>query len=327
MQCLTNSAIKLQRFVAYARLSSIWAACTTSSTVQHRQSYLTIRPQARSSASDLRTSSGSDQKNVSFNGLNDSYTPFDRHGITRSSTEPSSIRTFRDNRPAEPGNAHDREDSKTDVIPGLWPVAPPSQALGATVNTPNNESGAHQVRSGLIQRVKSSDPFVGITPRSVVASSGRMGRPTTTSSQAPFSGYHPKSDRRKGSSSDREAWQIQKDALKTKFCAEGWAPRKRLSPDALEGIRALHAQFPNKYTTPVLADQFEVSAEAIRRILKSKWRPNDEETVSRRTRWDKRGERIWSRMVALGVKPPKRWREVRNLPGLTLILWCSCHSA
>ncbi|KAL8748234.1 MAG: hypothetical protein Q9184_007481 [Pyrenodesmia sp. 2 TL-2023] len=136
-----------------------------------------------------------------------------------------------------------------------------------------------------------------------------MGRPTTTSFQAPLSKYHLKRDRQKGSSSDREAWQIQKDALKTKFCAEGWAPRKRLSPDALEGIRALHAQFPEKYTTPVLADQFEVSAEAIRRILKSKWRPNDEETVSRRTRWDKRGERIWSKMVALGVKPPKKWRE------------------
>lgn len=110
----------------------------------------------------------------------------------------------------------------------------------------------------------------------------------------------------------RENWQIQKAALSSKFGATGWAPRKRLSPDALEGIRALHAQFPTKFTTPVLANQFEVSPDAIRRILKSKWRPRDEEVDSRRQRWDKRGERIWGQMVALGVKPPKKWREVSD---------------
>ncbi|KAI4240255.1 MAG: hypothetical protein L6R42_011561 [Xanthoria sp. 1 TBL-2021] len=109
--------------------------------------------------------------------------------------------------------------------------------------------------------------------------------------------------------SKRETWQVQKDAISSKFGSAGWTPRKRLSPDALEGIRALHAQFPDKFSTPVLANQFEVSAEAIRRILKSKWRPSDEEATNRRQRWDKRGERIWGQMVALGVKPPKKWRE------------------
>ncbi|KAL8675975.1 MAG: hypothetical protein Q9186_007452 [Xanthomendoza sp. 1 TL-2023] len=116
----------------------------------------------------------------------------------------------------------------------------------------------------------------------------------------------------RGSGNQRETWQTQKAALVSKFGSTGWAPRKRLSPDALEGIRALHAQFPEKYTTPVLAGQFEVSVDAIRRILKSKWRPRDEEVTSRRQRWDKRGERIWSQMVALGVKPPKKWRESFN---------------
>ncbi|KAL8695179.1 MAG: hypothetical protein Q9218_000347 [Villophora microphyllina] len=108
----------------------------------------------------------------------------------------------------------------------------------------------------------------------------------------------------------REDWQIQKDVLATKFGTAGWSPRKRLSPDALEGIRALHAQFPEKYSTPVLANHFEVSPEAIRRILKSKWRPNENEVIDRRQRWDNRGERIWTQMVALGVKPPKKWREM-----------------
>ncbi len=108
----------------------------------------------------------------------------------------------------------------------------------------------------------------------------------------------------------REQWQIQKASLSDKFKDEAWNPRKRLSPDALEGIRALNAQYPEKYTTPVLAAKFEVSPEVIRRILKSKWRPSDEETEDRKRRWDKRGEKIWGQMVELGVKPPKKWREM-----------------
>lgn len=108
----------------------------------------------------------------------------------------------------------------------------------------------------------------------------------------------------------REPWQVQKFALVEKFGSQGWSPRKRLSPDALEGIRALHSQFPAKFTTPVLADQFKVSPEAIRRILRSKWRPNEAEETSRLKRWDKRGELIWGQMVELGIKPPKRWREM-----------------
>ncbi|MCJ1323091.1 Required for respiratory growth protein 9 mitochondrial [Xylographa vitiligo] len=108
----------------------------------------------------------------------------------------------------------------------------------------------------------------------------------------------------------QEPWGVQKTALEQKFGEQGWAPRKRLSPDALDGIRALHAQYPEDYSTSVLAEQFKVSPEAIRRILKSKWRPNDEEDVSRRQRWQKRGEAIWGQMVDLGLKPPKKWRNM-----------------
>lgn len=106
----------------------------------------------------------------------------------------------------------------------------------------------------------------------------------------------------------REDWQHQKNALKEKF-PEGWKPLKKLSPDALEGIRALHKQFPDEYNTQVLADKFQVSPEAIRRILKSKWRPDPEEEIERQERWFKRGAQIWQRYAELGVKPPKKWRE------------------
>lgn len=105
-------------------------------------------------------------------------------------------------------------------------------------------------------------------------------------------------------------WQVQKQALAQKFGSSGWAPRKRLSPDALEGIRSLHSQFPEKFTTPVLAGHFQVSPEAIRRILKSKWRPREDEEAERRERWNRRGESIWRQMVEIGIKPPKKWRDM-----------------
>lgn len=106
----------------------------------------------------------------------------------------------------------------------------------------------------------------------------------------------------------KEPWQLQKAALKEKF-PEGWSPRKRLSPDALAGIRALHQQFPEEYTTEVLANKFEVSPEAIRRILKSKWEPQPEEEIDRQERWFSRGKRIWSAWAEEGKKPPAKWRK------------------
>ena len=104
-------------------------------------------------------------------------------------------------------------------------------------------------------------------------------------------------------------WQSQKAALLNKFGTATWSPRKRLSPDALSGIRALHAQYPLKYTTPVLAAQFQISPEAIRRILKSKWTPSEEEDDDRRQRWEKRGEKIWNNLVDQGLRKSKVWGE------------------
>ncbi|KAI7554917.1 hypothetical protein KC317_g13145, partial [Hortaea werneckii] len=50
----------------------------------------------------------------------------------------------------------------------------------------------------------------------------------------------------------RETWQVQKQALNHKFGEAGWQPRKRLSPDTIEGIRALHASDPAAYTNATL---------------------------------------------------------------------------
>lgn len=107
-----------------------------------------------------------------------------------------------------------------------------------------------------------------------------------------------------------EPWQIQKAALKEKF-PDGWKPKKKMSPDAMAGIRALHRQFPDTYTTDVLAQKFEMSPEAIRRILKSKWEETDETPdidIKRQERWFNRGKAIWARYAAMGKKPPRKWR-------------------
>ena len=105
-----------------------------------------------------------------------------------------------------------------------------------------------------------------------------------------------------------ENWGIQKKSLKQKFGEEGWNPRRKLSPDAQRGIRELYALDPTLYTTPTLAEQFKVSPEAIRRILRSKWLDNEAEdkVQERRERWAKRHDRIWDQQSELGLKPKRR---------------------
>ena len=119
---------------------------------------------------------------------------------------------------------------------------------------------------------------------------------------------HQQEEKRAQDEKEKEPWRIQKEALKKKF-PEGWAPRKKLSPDALAGIRALHAQFPEEYSTEKLSEKFEVSPEAIRRILKSKWTPDTEIEEDRQMRWFERGKKVWSHWAELGKKPPVRWRK------------------
>ncbi|KLO14107.1 hypothetical protein SCHPADRAFT_903549 [Schizopora paradoxa] len=58
---------------------------------------------------------------------------------------------------------------------------------------------------------------------------------------------------------------------------EGWNPPRKISRDAMEGLRSLHAHDPETFSTPVLAEKFQISPEAVRRILRSKWMPKREE--------------------------------------------------
>ncbi|KAK5780623.1 mitochondrial ribosome assembly protein RRG9 PWA37_003265 [Arxiozyma heterogenica] len=86
-------------------------------------------------------------------------------------------------------------------------------------------------------------------------------------------------------------WQIQKDALKKKFQGAHWNPPKRLSRQEMESVRLLKQQFPTM-TASDLASRFKISPEAVRRILKAKWTPKEEDLARIESRWSRRGERI-----------------------------------
>lgn len=104
-------------------------------------------------------------------------------------------------------------------------------------------------------------------------------------------------------------WLIQKEALNRKFTRfdessdttikEPWQPRKKLSPEAMQGIRALRAENP-EYDVPRLASIFKVSPEAVRRILRSKWQPTPEEAAAQAERWKRRKESVWKRWAEQG---------------------------
>ncbi|EED83102.1 predicted protein [Postia placenta Mad-698-R] len=74
------------------------------------------------------------------------------------------------------------------------------------------------------------------------------------------------------------AHKAHRTTLKKAF-PDGWAPPRRLSREAMDGLRAMHAADPEMFATPVLAERFRISPEAVRRILKSRWEPTREQRV------------------------------------------------
>lgn len=72
------------------------------------------------------------------------------------------------------------------------------------------------------------------------------------------------------------AHEVHRSRMKELF-PNGWNPPRKLSRDAMEGLRALNKLDPQNFTTPALAERFRISPEAVRRILRSKWEPTREE--------------------------------------------------
>ncbi|KAI8969285.1 hypothetical protein BDF20DRAFT_839221 [Mycotypha africana] len=56
-----------------------------------------------------------------------------------------------------------------------------------------------------------------------------------------------------------------------------WRPVKRVSRMTMDKIRTLATTQPEYYKIETLSDEFKISCEAVKRILKSKWAPTQEE--------------------------------------------------
>jgi hypothetical protein len=79
----------------------------------------------------------------------------------------------------------------------------------------------------------------------------------------------------------------------------------------MDGLRALHAHDPDTFTTPVLADKFRVSPEAVRRILRGKWQPTQEQRARLLEREKRhRQDRIRSKRAMERVgEAENKWRK------------------
>ncbi|KAF8552088.1 hypothetical protein OG21DRAFT_1511944 [Imleria badia] len=72
-----------------------------------------------------------------------------------------------------------------------------------------------------------------------------------------------------------EQWRRHREEIKKAF-PDGWSPTRKVSRDAMDGLRSLHAFDKDTFSCAVLADKFKISPEAVRRILRSKWEPSRE---------------------------------------------------
>lgn len=80
-------------------------------------------------------------------------------------------------------------------------------------------------------------------------------------------------------------WTKREQALRKRYGA--WNPTRKLSRQQIWDIRELKQQWP-QMKTKQLADHFHINPESIRRILKSKWNPNEEELASINKRAERR---------------------------------------
>ncbi|KAF9586518.1 Required for respiratory growth protein 9 mitochondrial [Lunasporangiospora selenospora] len=71
-------------------------------------------------------------------------------------------------------------------------------------------------------------------------------------------------------------WKKHKMTIKDKLLGKAWNPQKKLSRQAMDEVRYLRKQFPDEWTTPKLAEHFNVASESIARILGSNFQPSAE---------------------------------------------------
>lgn len=92
-------------------------------------------------------------------------------------------------------------------------------------------------------------------------------------------------------------WKRQLYGLREKFDGESWNPKKKLSREAMEGIRLLKQHMPHMNSGDI-AKMFKIPTESVRRILKTKWQPSEQEMDKMAERWVRRGERVKQELKA-----------------------------
>lgn len=86
-------------------------------------------------------------------------------------------------------------------------------------------------------------------------------------------------------------WKSRNETIKKKIKGERWNPSKKLSQTSMDNVRLLKEQMPH-LTSSDLAKHFEISPDAIRRILKNKFKRTEEDSKRIQERWERRGKMI-----------------------------------
>ncbi|KAL0090456.1 hypothetical protein J3Q64DRAFT_1409891 [Phycomyces blakesleeanus] len=89
-----------------------------------------------------------------------------------------------------------------------------------------------------------------------------------------------------------------------------WRPKKRISRETMEKIRSLASSNPGQYTTMSISTEFKISPEAVKRILKSRFTPSDEEAKRQENnRYKAMGERRKQLKDIYGEPDPRERQE------------------
>jgi len=108
-----------------------------------------------------------------------------------------------------------------------------------------------------------------------------------------------------------------REAIRKSF-PEGWSPPRKLSREAMDILRQLHRTDPETFSTPILAERFKISPEAIRRILKSKWEPSAERRTAMTVQERKQKEEL--RQKTRAERQSKRKLQSMNVEELRRLL-------
>ena len=114
---------------------------------------------------------------------------------------------------------------------------------------------------------------------------------------------HLRRPSRKGTPREYKA---HRETMRKEF-PQGWAPPRKISREAMDAVRQLHRLDPEKFNTPMIADRFKISPEAVRRILKSKWEPSAERRAVLAVKERKRREEM------MLERRRKEFNEAQNL--------------